>query len=207
MAAQLTFAQARADSGVVRVLAFGDSLIHGYGLAAGDTFPEKLESALRAEGLAVDVINGGNSGDTTAAGRARLEWSLAEKPDLVIVELGGNDALRGLDPDETYRNLDAILDRLAQDQLPVLLAGMKAPRNLGSEYVEAFDSVFPRLAEHHGLAFYPFFLDGVALDPALNQPDGFHPNAAGVEVIVAGILPDVAALVREIQSQRADKDG
>ena len=186
-----------------RLLAFGDSLVHGYGLAAGDTFPEQLEAALRDRGLVVQVINGGNSGDTTAAGRARLDWSLSDRPDAVLLELGANDSLRGLDPAETYRNLDAILVRLHEKGLPVLLAGMKAPRNLGAAYVEAFDGVFPRLAEAHDVALYPFFLDGVALDPALNQADGLHPNAAGVAVIVERITPMVVDLITQTT---ADKD-
>lgn len=182
----------------MKLLAFGDSLVHGYGLAAGDSFPEQLERALRARGYAVEVINAGNSGDTTAAGRARLDWALAEKPDLVLVELGGNDSLRGIEPSDTYRNLDRILGRLTTDGLPVLLAGMRAPRNLGEDYAAEFDAVFPRLAEKHGVAFYPFFLDGVALDPALNQADGIHPNAAGVAVIVERILPTLEPLLREL---------
>jgi acyl-CoA thioesterase-1 len=142
------------------------------------------------------VINAGNSGDTTAAGRARLDWALAERPDLVLVELGGNDSLRGIEPSDTYHNLDQVLSRLTAEGLPVLLAGMRAPRNLGEAYVAEFDAVFPRLAEKHGIAFYPFFLDGVALDPALNQADGIHPNAAGVAVIVERILPALEPLLR-----------
>ncbi len=188
---------ASAGDSPVKLMAFGDSLVHGYGLPAGDSFPEQLERALRQRGHAVKVINAGNSGDTTAAGRARLDWALAAKPDLVLVELGGNDSLRGIEPSDTYRNLDLILGRLTADGLPVLLAGMRAPRNLGEEYAAEFDAVFPRLAEKYGVAFYPFFLDGVALDPALNQPDGIHPNAAGVAVIVERILPTLEPLLRE----------
>jgi len=182
----------------VKLMAFGDSLVHGYGLPAGDSFPEQLERALRDRGYTVEVINAGNSGDTTAAGRARLDWALAAKPDLVLVELGGNDSLRGVEPSDTYRNLDLILGRLTADGLPVLLAGMRAPRNLGEDYAAEFDAVFPRLAEKYGVAFYPFFLDGVALDPALNQADGIHPNAAGVAVIVERILPALEPLLREV---------
>jgi acyl-CoA thioesterase-1 len=179
----------------VRLLAFGDSLVHGYGLPAGVTFPEQLEAALRARGLAVEVINGGNSGDTTAAARARLGWSLSPRPDVALVELGGNDGLRGLDPAATYDNLEAILRRLAAEGVPTLLAGMLAPRNLGAEYAAEFDAVFPRLAQERGALFYPFFLDGVALQPELNQADGIHPNAAGVAVIVERILPSVIRLI------------
>ena len=180
----------------LRLMAFGDSLTHGYGLAPEDSFPAQLEAALRAKDQAVEVINAGNSGDTTAAGLARLDWALADRPDAVILELGANDALRGLDPADARANLDAILERLGQQQLPVLMAGMQAPRNLGRHYWEAFDAIFPALAEKHNVLLYPFFLDGVALDPQFNQPDGIHPNAAGVAVIVERILPSVLGLVR-----------
>ena len=184
-----------AQSAPLRILAFGDSLVHGYGLAADETFPVQLEAALQREGYRVQVLNGGNSGDTTAAGLARLDWALADRPDLAIVELGANDGLRGIDPAETYRNLDAILGRLEAEGVAVLLAGMLAPRNLGSDYAAAFDAVFPRLAEVHGVAFYPFFLDGVAMQPELNQADGIHPNAAGVALLVERILPSVVRLI------------
>ena len=186
----------------LKILAFGDSLVHGYGLPAGTTFPERLEASLRARGHDVRVINGGNSGDTTAGGLARLDWALADEPDIVLVELGGNDGLRGIDPARIYANLDAILARLIAEGLPVLLAGMLAPRNLGADYARAFDAVFPRLAEKHGVALYPFFLDGVAMDPALNQSDGIHPNAAGVEAIVERIAPRFEPLI-----ERARDDG
>jgi len=179
----------------LRILAFGDSLTHGYGLAAGETFPEQLAAVLSAKGYEVAVLNGGNSGDTTASGRTRLDWVLAERPEIAIVELGGNDGLRGLDPSATYANLDAILMRFRAEGVAVLLAGMLAPRNLGREYTEAFDAVFPALADKYGVAFYPFFLDGVALDPALNQPDGIHPNAAGARRIAERIAPKVIELI------------
>ncbi|MGD1880467.1 MAG: arylesterase [Kiloniellaceae bacterium] len=179
----------------VRLMAFGDSLTHGYGLSPGDTFPEQLEAALRADGLDVTVITAGNSGDTTAGGRARLDWALADDPEAVILELGANAGLRGLDPAATYDNLDAIMARLTGEDLPVLIAGMLAPPNLGREYGEAFNAVFPRLAKKYDQPFYPFFLDGVALDPALNQADGIHPNAAGVAEIVARIKPHVVRLL------------
>jgi acyl-CoA thioesterase-1 len=148
---------AAAAEAPLKLLAFGDSLVHGYGLPAGQSFPEQLEMALRARGLGVTVINGGNSGDTSAGGRARLDWALADRPDIVLVELGANDSLRGIEPSETYRNLDAILGRLAAEGMTVLLTGMRAPRNLGRDYVTEFDQVFPRLAEKHAVAFYPFF--------------------------------------------------
>lgn len=189
-----------AAAAAVKLLAFGDSLVAGYGVEVGHAFPDQLEAALRARDYDVRVINGGNSGDTTAAGRARLDWALAEKPDAVLVELGANDGLRGLNPDNTYLNLDAILVRLKAENLPVLLAGMLAPRNLGARYAEAFDSVFPRLAEKHGVALYPFFLEGVATDPSLNQADGIHPNRRGVAVLVERIAPHVIALIERVRA-------
>ena len=202
-------AQAQSDAApAFRLLAFGDSLIHGYGLASGQTLPERLEAALEARGFSVEVINGGNSGDTTASGRTRLDWALGgEPPDLALVALGGNDALRGLDPAGTYDNLDAILTRLAAAGLPVLLAGMLAPRNLGADYAADFDAVFPKLAETHGVAFYPFLLDGVAMDPALNQADGIHPNAAGVAVIVARLAPLLGAMIEALEKRRPQAEG
>lgn len=179
----------------LELLAYGDSLVHGYGLPSPDNFPSQLEDALTAEGRAVEVINAGNSGDTTAAGLARLDWALSETPDAAIVVLGANDALRGLEPEQAYENLDALLTRFAEMQVPVLLAGMMAPRNLGPDYAEEFDGVYQRLVEKHDVVFYPFFLDGVATDPDLNQPDGIHPNAAGVAEIVERILPKVKDLL------------
>jgi len=191
----------------LRLMVFGDSLTHGYGLPAGETFPEQLEAALRADGLDVMVINAGNSGDTTAGGRARLDWALADAPDAVILELGANDGLRGLDPAATYDNLDAILAKLAEDDLPVLLAGMLAPPNLGREYTDAFNAVYPRLAKEHEVPLYPFFLDGVAMEPALNQADGIHPNAEGVAAIVQRIKPHVTRLLEATSLAQRPEDG
>ena len=188
----------RAETETVKLLAFGDSLVHGYGVPAGQTFPEQLEAALRARGYAVQVINGGNSGDTSAAGLARLDWALADQPQAVLLEFGANDGLRGLEPAATYANLDAILTRLGADGLTVLLIGMLAPRNLGSDYAAEFDAVFPRLAEKHDVAFYPFFLEGVAMEPALNQADGMHPNTQGIAVIVENILPAVEQVIMDM---------
>jgi acyl-CoA thioesterase-1 len=182
---------AAADSQVRTIVAFGDSLIAGYGLPPQESFPARLEQALRAAGRQVRVVNAGVSGDTSAAGLARLDWSVADKPDLMLVNLGSNDMLRGLDPVAAERNLDALLARLQQRQIPVLLTGMFAGRNLGEAYVRQFESMYPRLAEKYGATLYPFFLDGVATDPALNQADGLHPNAAGVNVIVGKMLPTV----------------
>jgi len=185
---QSLYANNTAESGL-RLLVLGDSLSAGYGLKPEDSFPSQLEEALDAAGYDVHVINAGVSGDTTAGGLSRLEWALADKPHIVLVELGGNDALRGLPPAETSANLDSILARLKKDGVRVILAGMQAPRNLGNDYTVEFDAIYPRLAGKYEVALYPFFLDGVAFDPALNQPDGIHPNPAGVKVIVKKILP------------------
>ncbi len=187
-----------------KLLVFGDSLVHGYGLAPIDSFPAQLEARLAANGWPVTVINAGNSGDTTAAGLARVDWSLAGKPDAVIVELGANDALRGIDPSQTRDNLEQILLRIRGQGLPLLLAGMRAPRNLGRDYTEAFDRIFPELADQLNVALYPFFLEGVALRPDLNQADGIHPNRAGVTEIVGRIVPYVERLLRDagIDKQR-----
>lgn len=179
----------------VRIVALGDSLTAGYGLPADAAFPVRLERALRAEGRDVRVINAGVSGDTTAGGLARLDWALAEKPDLAIVELGANDALRGIDPKLTEANLDQILTRMDKAGIGVLLAGMLAPPNYGQPFASDFKALFPRLAKTHGTLFYPFYLDGVAGHPELNQPDGLHPTAAGIDIIVARILPSVRALL------------
>ena len=173
------------------VLALGDSLTAGYGLPSDKDFPAQLAAALREHGIDAKVINGGVSGDTSAGGLARLDWLLGEKPDLVIVELGANDGLRGLDPDLTRDNLDRIITRIRETGARVLLAGMVAPPNLGADYGEKFNSLYPALAKKHGTAFYPFFLEGVAMNPALNQQDGIHPTAKGVAVIVGKMLPAV----------------
>ncbi|TDI59589.1 MAG: arylesterase [Alphaproteobacteria bacterium] len=191
----LCFAFADPASGETRLLVLGDSLTAGFGLKARDAFPARLEAALRSDGLAVKVINGGVSGDTTAGGRARLGWALRAKPDVVIVELGGNDALRGIAPGETAANLAAILARLAERNIPVLLCGMYAPANMGRDYGRRFNAIFGRLAERFGVLFYPFFLEGVAMKPALNQRDGIHPNGRGVGVIVERLLPYARELV------------
>jgi acyl-CoA thioesterase I len=180
----------RAEAGApVTILAYGDSLISGYGLPDADGFPAQLERALAADGIAAEVVNAGVAGDTSAGGLARLDWTLGEGARVVILELGGNDGLRGLDPAATEANLDAILTELAARKIAVLLAGMRAPRNLGPDYVEAFDAIYPRLAAKHGVALDPFFLAGVALDPDLNQPDGIHPNAAGAAAIAQRLAP------------------
>ena len=178
----------------LRILMLGDSLTAGYGLASRDGLPAKLEAALRERGLDARVIDAGVSGDTTAGGLARLDWALVDRPHAVVVALGANDALRAIDPAVARSNLDRLLAALSERGLPVLLAGMLAPRNLGAEYGGRFDAIYPELAERHDVLLYPFLLDGVATVPALNQSDGLHPNAAGVEVIVRRILPSVLGL-------------
>lgn len=192
VAGALAFAFPASAQDTLEIVAFGDSLVAGYGVGPGESFPEQLEVALRERGYQVTVANAGVSGDTTSGGLARVEWSVPPSADLVIVELGANDALRGIDPSVTERNLDAILGQLAQrTQTRVLLAGMIAPPNMGGDYARAFNPVYERLAENHDVAFYPFFLDGVAANAALNQGDYMHPNADGVAVIVERILPTV----------------
>lgn len=175
----------------VVIVALGDSLTAGFGVDAGAAFPSQLEAALAANGVAARVINAGVSGDTSAGGRARLDWVLADDPDLVIVELGANDGLRGLDPGAMRANLDDILARLRARGVKALLTGMLAPPNLGPDYGAEFNGTFPALAETYGVVFYPFFLDGVAARPQLNQADGIHPNSAGVRVIVERMTPYV----------------
>lgn len=179
-----------------RLLVLGDSLTAGYGLPKAQAFPARLEAALRAEGVAVGVIDAGVSGDTSAGGLARLDWAIGNPPPgYAIVELGANDGLRGLSPAAMEQNLDAILTRLKAKGVRVLLAGMRAPPNLGRDYVAEYEAVFPRLARKHDAVFYPFFLEGIAADATLNQRDGLHPNAAGVEAIVQRILPSVRQLL------------
>ncbi len=181
------------------VLAFGDSLIAGPGLAANETFSAQLQAALRKGGIAVRVQNAGVSGDTTAAGKGRLGWVLASlkvKPDLVILELGANDMLRGVQPAQTNANLDAMLADLKRRGIPVLIAGMRAAPNMGRAYASQFEPIYPALARKYGARLYPFFLDGVAANRALLNPDLIHPNAKGVAVIVRGIGPVVAGLVK-----------
>ena len=188
-----------ADGPIRTIMAFGDSLTSGYGLPPADAFPVKLEAALRARGHAVRVINAGVAGDTTAGGRARLAWMLADKPDAVILELGANDGLRGLDPAETLANLRAIMEQLIAADLPVLLAGMRAPPNLGRDFGAEFDTIFATVALEYDALFYPFFLEGVAARPTLNQNDGIHPNSAGVAIVVERIIPSVEALLSRVQ--------
>ena len=188
-------AQAQAQAEERLIMTFGDSLTAGHGLPASKGFVARLQHALRERGRAVRVRNGSVSGDTTSGGRARLDWTLKGKIDLVILELGANDFLRGVSPAVTRRNLDAILRELGRREIPVLLAGMKAPPNMGPRYGKAFDGIYPDLARRHKVTLYPFFLAGVASRRSLNQIDGIHPNAAGVEVIVAAMVPYVLDLL------------
>lgn len=167
------------------------------------SFPARLEAVLKRQGHRVQIINSGVSGDTSAGGLARLDWALSDRPDLLIIELGANDALRGLNPLQTRQNLNAILNRLREVGVQALLTGMKAPRNLGEEYYNKFDGIYPRLAEQYAVPFYPFFLAGVAGIPDLNQADGIHPTAAGVEIIVQGILPLVEAALAGVRKNKA----
>ena len=178
-----------------KLLILGDSLTAGYGLNAEHSFPSRLQDRLRLEGYATRVVNGGVSGDTTAGGVARLDWMLADKPRFVLIELGANDGLRGLDPEQSFANLDKIIARLKAQGLRVLLTGMRAPPNLGRDYVRAFDGIYERLAAKHDVPLYPFFLEGVVADPALNQRDGIHPNARGVGIIVEKMWPWIKALI------------
>lgn len=187
-------------SNPITLVVFGDSLSAGYGLAKPHAFPVRLEQALKEKGHDVRVVNAGVSGDTTAGGRARLNWTLSDDVDAVILELGANDALRGLGTEQAYKNLEHILQVLKERDIPTLLAGMHAPPNMGEDYGKQFDNIFTRLNEAFDVIFYPFFLDGVAANPALNQEDGIHPNPAGVDVVVERILPDVEALLERVKS-------
>lgn len=194
-------ARAQAPAGPeIRLLMLGDSITAAFGLAAGDGLPARLQAALRARGRNVRVIDAGVSGDTTAGGRARLDWALADDPHAVIVALGGNDGLRGLEPRQSRTNLTAILDGLRARNIPTLLAGMYAPPNLGADYGREFFGVYEQLArERPEVVFYPFLLDGVAGERALNQPDGIHPNAQGVAEMVRRMLPSVEALLDRVR--------
>ena len=179
-----------------RLLIFGDSLVAGYGLPREAGFIAQLDQALKEAGHEVVLIDGGVSGDTSAGGSARIGWSLTERPTHALVELGANDALRGVNPKETKKNLQRILDSLERAHVPVLLAGMHAPRNFGDDYADEFDDIYGDISGGISVALYPFFLEGVALQPELNQPDGIHPNVKGVAIIVQRILPDILKLLR-----------
>jgi acyl-CoA thioesterase I len=194
--------EASAMTKPIKIAAFGDSLTAGYLLAPSEAFPVVLGKVLAARGHNVEMINAGVSGDTTSAARDRLSWSVPPDAEAVILELGANDALRGLDPAETRRNLDAMIQSFQQQKADILLAGMLAPRSLGDTYTKTFDAIFPDLATKYGLLLYPFFLDKTALKPQLSLSDGLHPNAKGIEAIVNDILPKVEALIARVQARR-----
>ncbi|WJS05272.1 arylesterase [Roseibium aggregatum] len=189
-----------AQSADLKLVVLGDSLSAGYQLSAGEGFADQLQKALDAKGQSVEVVNAGVSGDTSSGGLSRLDWSVGPDTSAVIVELGANDALRGISPELTRKNIDEIVRRLTERGVAVLVAGMLAPRNLGPEYAEAFDPIYSDVAKTHDALFYPFFLEGAALNPDLNLSDGMHPNAKGVEVIVENILPKVEELLAKARS-------
>jgi len=187
----------------IKLVAFGDSLTAGFGVAPRGAFPAQLQAALIARGHKVEVVNAGVSGDTASAGLERFDWAVPDDADAVILELGANDALRGIDVAATSATMDAIMRRLAARKLPVLVAGMRAPKNWGSGYAAQFDAIFPALVKKYDALLYPFFLDDVVMDAALNQGDGIHPTGAGIKVIVARILPQVEALIARVAAVRA----
>lgn len=187
----------------IRIVAFGDSLTAGYGLKPRHAFPAQLQEALKARGHDVVVVNAGVSGDTTAAGLERIAWAVPAGTDAVILEFGGNDALRGIDPKVTRANLDKIISSLEDRDIPILLVGIRAPANWGEDYSKAFDVIFPDLADEYGLVFYPFFLEGVVLNPKLNLNDGLHPNSKGITEIIKRIVPSVEELIDRTPTQRA----
>jgi acyl-CoA thioesterase-1 len=186
----------------VKLVVLGDSLSAGLGLPAQEAFPTRLQKSLQAKGIAIDMTNAGVSGDTTSGGRDRLDWSVPDGTDGVIIELGANDALRGIDPDLTRTALTDIVQRLKARKIPLMLCGMLAPPNYGAEYAARFNSIYPDLAKKFDVPLYPFFLDGVAADARLNQADGIHPTAEGVDIIVGNIMPTVEAFLRNISEQR-----
>lgn len=200
-------AQPRPKAAPVRIVVLGDSLVAGHGIKASDSFPAQLERALKAGGHAVEVANAGVSGDTTAGGLERLAWAVPKDTDAVILELGANDALRGLDPARARANLDRIMAQVKAGGAEVLLAGMLAPRNLGETYAKAFDGIYPELAAKHGTLLYPFFLEGVVYDAKLNLGDGLHPNARGVAEIVRRILPTVEQLIARVRARQEASGG
>ena len=187
----------------IKMVVLGDSLSAGFGLSASSAFPVRLQKALKAKGIDVDMINAGVSGDTTSGGRDRLDWSVPEGTEAVILELGANDALRGIDPKVTRTALTEILTRLQARKIAVLLCGMFAPPNYGADYSAKFNAIYPDLAKAFQVPLYPFFLEGVATDAKLNQADGLHPTAAGVDVIVRNILPTVEAFLSALPQQRS----
>ena len=195
LVASTTSPAAAQDGTPLKIVAFGDSLTAGYGLPAQDAFPAKLQAALKAKGHNVEIENAGVSGDTASGGLSRLDWSIPDGTDAVIVELGANDMLRGVDPQVTRQALDEILARLTARNIAVLFCGMRAAPNMGADFAHAFESIFAELAKKYDVIFYPFFLDGVAAQAKLALRDGVHPNAAGVDIIVANIVPKAEELI------------
>jgi acyl-CoA thioesterase I len=203
MTAQTASAQSPSSAQPVKVVVLGDSLSAGLGLSAAASFPERLQKVLKDKGVDVDIANAGVSGDTSTGGRDRLDWSVPDGTQAVILELGANDALRGIDPKLTRAALSDILTRLKARHIPVLLCGMLAPPNYGSDYASAFNAIYPDLAKSFDVPLYPFFLEGVAANATLNQADGMHPTPEGVDIIVKNILPHVQALLGAITGQRS----
>ncbi len=200
----IAVAQADSESPNIRLVVFGDSLVAGYGLKPSDAFPAQLQKSLQSgQYKNVKVVNAGVSGDTTAGGLQRFDWVVTKDTDAVILELGANDTLRGIDPKVTRRNLDRILKKLQERNIPVLLAGMRAARNWSTKHIESFERIYVDLAQKYGAILYPFFLEGVALNPKLNLDDGLHPNAKGVAQIVGKILPDVKKLLDDVRTRAA----
>jgi len=198
----LALLPAPAEARTLKILALGSSLTQGYGLPPGTEFTTQLQAALKASGIDAEVENAGVSGDTSSGGLSRLDWSLADHPDAAIIELGSNDMLRGIPPEVTEKNLRTVLTTLQKDHIAVLLTGMQAQHNLGADYVKAFDSIYPRLAKDYNVVFYPFWLDGVALNPKLNQADGMHPNPAGEKIVVARMLPYVKKMLAPLLNNK-----
>jgi acyl-CoA thioesterase I len=204
MGSGMALAQSAADK-PIKMVAFGDSLTAGYQLPPNDAFPAVLARALEARGHKVEIINAGVSGDTTAAGRDRIAWAVPPETEAVILELGANDALRGLDPAKARENLDWMITTIKAQGADILLAGMVAPRSMGESYFKPFDMMYSALAEKHGLLLYPLFIEAIALKPSLNLADGLHPNAKGVTAIVASILPKAEELIARVKARRAAK--
>ncbi|MDQ0560786.1 acyl-CoA thioesterase-1 [Rhizobium mesoamericanum] len=197
--ASLTFTVA-ANARTISLVGFGDSLMAGYQLPPGDGFPEKLQAALNAKGVDVSIANAGVSGDTTTGGLARIDWSVPDSTDGVILELGANDALRGIPPEESEKNLEQMIARLKERGIAVLLVGMRAPPNMGGDYAARFNQIYQKLAQKHGIALYPFFLDGVALEAGLKLEDGMHPNSKGVDVMVEKMEPAITQFLGTIST-------
>ena len=202
MAALLCLPTANCGANPLKLMVFGDSLVAGFGLLPGESFPNRLAHKLALKGYQIEMFNAGVSGDTTASGVARIDWALADKPDAVVLVLGGNDMLRGLSPSASEVNLRIILSHLSSHNVPVLLCGMLAAENLGADYTQRFNAIYPRLADEFDTFFMPFFLQDVALDPAMNQPDGLHPNSAGIDMIITNILPELELMLASLSAEK-----